>query len=558
MTQIAVVVGSNGPRWNKRLSYAVDDAIKLGRCLRECCKYQVHLLPDGCDSHVAMREIARICAACKPDDDLIIYFSGHGELVRGHLYLMLDETSEAIYDSAIWSKDITHAMELSFAQNKLLILDCCHAGGGVGFKGGNLNSGILESGAQMVLCASKRIERALELPDLKASFLAHHLTAILEHKSRPFVSLREIETELEVQAKNYNISNRGVSVPIPYLFGEHKTFYVKRPSGSPDVELRFRSLFEPDMDLLCSTLKSYSNWTPANISRKLPVRVVLPDEFQDRIEIMSDYLVTDQWPCEVTWETKDQFREFTKKRIPDFVADLTRVIRMVTAASISKDGSSNYQARDCILESYISSKSFATLRLFESMQLNDEPELAWLGSFPDLEAIWSNSLIDGLTWTTQQYTHFNFWTDADWFFMDGTHARIFIPRKLDCGWGGLGQYSRQDYWAIFIPQILESDGVRGYDSLHALLGVSEEPYIRGVVVRGECFINTETHNSRANSYDAKLRVTRIVAHAIAEEIKAQPISEREGMLLELSAAGGMLDNLSEKVRAILSISDAGS
>jgi hypothetical protein len=556
MTQIAFVAGSNGPHWSTRLFHAKDDAEQLGRCLRESCRYQVYSASPEGDSYDAIREIARISAICKPDDDLLIYFSGHGELVSGHLYLLLDQTSEAIYDSAIWAKLVIHAMELSLAKNKLLILDCCHAGGAVGFKGDDLNPEVLESGAEMVLCASNRIEKAREFPELKGSFLSHHLSQILASKSRTFVSLADIEAELKKRAKDHNASNPTSRVPTPYLFGEHKTFYVKRPIGRPKIELRFRSLFEPDMELLCSTLEACRKWTAPNILHKLPVHVTLPDEFRDRISTLSEYVTTDSWPCEVSDETKEQFRNFIEQRIPDFVADLIRAIRVMTAAAISADGSSHDDARNCILESYISSKTFATLRVFQAMQLKNEPEPIWMEGFPELGTVWTNTVIEGLTWISQQYNHYIFWTDADWQMRGGSYIRIYIPQKLGNGWYDSLKFDLKDYWRIFLPQILERDHDQTYAHLQELVKKREIQYLPSVLARGESFIETETHNSRIDSYQSKLRVTRIVAEAVAEKLKACPLSEREDLFFDLAPPGGLLDKVRDKVRELLAASDS--
>jgi uncharacterized caspase-like protein len=100
-----------------------------------------------------MRQISRVAAQCQPGDDLLIYFSGHGELLTGKLFLLLDTTSESVFDTAINTRHVLDAIEFSPAANKLLILDCCHAGGAVGFKGGDLAPVLSENGGHLVLCA---------------------------------------------------------------------------------------------------------------------------------------------------------------------------------------------------------------------------------------------------------------------------------------------------------------------------------------------------------------------------------------------------------------------
>jgi len=66
----------------------------------------------------------------KPDDLLLLYFSGHGLLdVEGHLYLTLKNTRYDLpFGTALTPSFINTAMNKSRSQRKVLILDCCHSG----------------------------------------------------------------------------------------------------------------------------------------------------------------------------------------------------------------------------------------------------------------------------------------------------------------------------------------------------------------------------------------------------------------------------------------------
>ena len=203
MTQRAFIFGSNGPPWNTRLDYAEKDAESLRFCFQNTCKYQIYRAPEGADAHDTMREISRVAAQCDAGDDLLIYFSGHGELLTGKLFLLLDATSESVFDTAINTRHILDALEFSPAANKLLVLDCCHAGGAVGFRGGDLSPVISESGGHLVLCASRRIEEAREFAELEGSFLAHHTREVLNSEARAYVSVTDLMEELR---KRVNLS----------------------------------------------------------------------------------------------------------------------------------------------------------------------------------------------------------------------------------------------------------------------------------------------------------------------------------------------------------------
>jgi Caspase domain len=553
MGQIAFVAGSNGPPWSIQLTYAEKDAIQLGVCLTQKCNYKIYGAPEGGDAHDTMREIARVAASCMPGDDLVIYFSGHGELVNGRLFLLWGQTSEAIFDSAINARQIIDTMELSLATNKLLILDCCHAGGAVGFRGGNLQPLLAESGSQSVLCASSRLEQAREFSDLDGSFLAHHACQILASDARSHVTLSDLEGELRRRAVDHNAGNPRFRVPIPYLFGEPKPFFVKRPSGRACVQIRLLSLFEPDMAILRDTLQAYRKWDVGQILRGLPVQVTLPPEFTERVLTLSRYLETDTWPCTIEERTRDQVRFFVERLIPDFTNDLIRAVRAMMAASILPDGSSVEAARDSILESYLSAKTFSTLRVVQAMRLLNEPEPTWVDQFRELDTAWSNDLIFGLTWTTQRNRNFSFWTDADWRIDSGTAVRVFVPQTVGYGQREFESLDKQDYWRIMLPQLLEKEPSDGslYASIHRLITGDHSVAFKGIHVRGELFIETESHNAAIGSPDAKIRATRIVAEHLAVRLRAVSKSDRRRAFFEMVPLPGILKELPLKVRELL-------
>ena len=76
------------------------------------------------------RAIARFFVNKKPDDLLLLYFSGHG--VRddqGQLYLAVKDTDRALLSAtAMPAAFITHQMDASRSRRQVLILDCCNSG----------------------------------------------------------------------------------------------------------------------------------------------------------------------------------------------------------------------------------------------------------------------------------------------------------------------------------------------------------------------------------------------------------------------------------------------
>lgn len=76
------------------------------------------------------RGIARFFAGRKPDDLLLLYFSGHG--VRddhGQLYLAVSDTDRSLLSAtAIPANFINEQMNASRSRRQVLILDCCNSG----------------------------------------------------------------------------------------------------------------------------------------------------------------------------------------------------------------------------------------------------------------------------------------------------------------------------------------------------------------------------------------------------------------------------------------------
>ncbi|MFE7215709.1 caspase family protein [Streptomyces sp. NPDC057611] len=72
----------------------------------------------------------------EPDDTLLFYYSGHGRSRNGQLYLCASNTKvQRLPSTAVGTATLTDIIDASFAQVKIIVLDCCHSGG---FKGGEI------------------------------------------------------------------------------------------------------------------------------------------------------------------------------------------------------------------------------------------------------------------------------------------------------------------------------------------------------------------------------------------------------------------------------------
>jgi hypothetical protein len=79
---------------------------------------------------ITRRAIAGFFAQGKPDELLLLYFSGHGVLDdKGRLYLAAKDTQRDLPQAtAIPAAFITDGMDSSRSRRQVLILDCCHSG----------------------------------------------------------------------------------------------------------------------------------------------------------------------------------------------------------------------------------------------------------------------------------------------------------------------------------------------------------------------------------------------------------------------------------------------
>lgn len=90
---------------------------------------EVVLLNNQTDAQIR-RAISAFFANKKPDDLVLLYFSGHGVLDgRGNLFLALKNTDVgALNATAISSSFLSYEMDNCRSRRQILILDCCHSG----------------------------------------------------------------------------------------------------------------------------------------------------------------------------------------------------------------------------------------------------------------------------------------------------------------------------------------------------------------------------------------------------------------------------------------------
>ena len=173
--RLAVIIG-NSEYQDAQLARLVtpgEDANELAAVLRapEIGGFDEVTTVLNQSAPVVRRAVGRLFADKKPDDLLLLYFSGHGVRDdRGMLYLAVQDTEhDLLAATAIPASFVTEEMDGSRSRRQVLILDCCHSGafaqGAKGAPGLSVGTGPLFEGTgygRVVLTATDSTQFAWE------------------------------------------------------------------------------------------------------------------------------------------------------------------------------------------------------------------------------------------------------------------------------------------------------------------------------------------------------------------------------------------------------------
>jgi formylglycine-generating enzyme required for sulfatase activity len=135
----AILVGV-GKYQVEPLPYSVADARLLADTLEKHCGYSPERITlvtdDQADERLrptkaGIRDTLRAkLADVGPSDTVVVFFSGHGVQLTGNSYLCPIDFNPVQLATTAWSTDeLRELLQGCKARQKLLILDCCHAGG---------------------------------------------------------------------------------------------------------------------------------------------------------------------------------------------------------------------------------------------------------------------------------------------------------------------------------------------------------------------------------------------------------------------------------------------
>lgn len=246
----AFIMGSNGPDEADPLRYALQDAENMRKALSQSqCDFEVFSPELGSRSFAVYEQLSEILASCNEEDTFICYFSGHGVLEKGQLFLLWDNTQiDRLPFSTLSVVRIVEDLKHCKAQNKLLILDCCHAGAVGNLLG--LKSAIETPVEEItippenyrILVASSRLEKARELEILQGSFLTANICSAICDKFYEAdkdkdgkISIDDLEWWLGEKAKEHNKNfPKDNHVPYPHSFGLKKgDFFLTLDNTKP-------------------------------------------------------------------------------------------------------------------------------------------------------------------------------------------------------------------------------------------------------------------------------------------------------------------------------------
>lgn len=241
MARFAFVLGSNSSEACGQLRYARDDAQRIAKVLA-APRYQFKIVQPTkpADPYEIKRQLDKLAKSCTEDDALLIYFSGHGELVAGELMLVLDRSvpgDETTYLPVSWVRE---SRARSAARSRLIILDCCHAEAAIGSKSAgtiDLAMAGVDNKTEAMLLASRKLELAREFPHLQGSFLTTELCAYLQQSQTETVSLNDLMRHLDTAARRHNASTSAEqpAVPIPFLNGSQQGEFFFTAATYPDL-----------------------------------------------------------------------------------------------------------------------------------------------------------------------------------------------------------------------------------------------------------------------------------------------------------------------------------
>jgi hypothetical protein len=301
MTRRAFVMSSNGPTGHEftdyePLRYALRDAERMCDCLSQpASDFQVTVPEPGTAAWGVREQLVFLAESCNTEDTFVCYFSGHGWVFKGSLMLLWDNSQpDKLLSTTIPISQVLESLKCCVARNKLLILDCCHAGivsKTLGLKGNNSSAkphvdSLTSADNYVILLASDHFEQTRELDIYEGSFLTANICAALTDSFHladidkdSKLSVLDLIGWLSDQAMKHNKLHPDLEVPIPYIVGQRKG----------EIILANR---EPDCSLTGRLAEAKSPYQRRALILELGLRdaEISPAEIEERVDTLLKYI----------------------------------------------------------------------------------------------------------------------------------------------------------------------------------------------------------------------------------------------------------------------------
>jgi glycogen synthase len=253
MSEYAFLVGAQ----TEGLKYTGNDLDLVEKAL-SMHGYTI-IRPVG-DKYEVLRELEKACRLPKQSDTFIFYFSGHGNVEGGSLYLKyLDDTD--INMTIVFSE-----LRRCFAGSRLAIIDACSSG-----TARNEWAVKIDEDNYCLLTATKQFEPTKEIEKYKASFLSYHIHKALTEEfptnQQKQITVRTLINYLEESQATYNLKERPLSIAMPHLYGGNNM--VIATLSEENYEAGSARIYSDNVKNVCFISSEY----PPNIVGGLGVHV---------------------------------------------------------------------------------------------------------------------------------------------------------------------------------------------------------------------------------------------------------------------------------------------
>jgi hypothetical protein len=125
----ALVIGNNDYRDLPKLKTAVGDARAVAKVLVEQYGFKTRVLINATRADV-IRALAEMRAKLKADDNLLVYYAGHGivDSVTEQGYWLPVDAEEAVPTNWVSNTDITNMLRAIRAKHIMVVADSCYSG----------------------------------------------------------------------------------------------------------------------------------------------------------------------------------------------------------------------------------------------------------------------------------------------------------------------------------------------------------------------------------------------------------------------------------------------